>query len=252
MRTPTCVPVWCLAALIVLGFASAVAGQPAPPPEEPKIWTVAASGGLAVTSGNTDTSTLNAGYDFTYDPQTKNIVKSDALYLRGETDDEITSDRLGVNIRDQYKLTTRAFVFGQNQYLRDRFKDIDYLIAPTGGLGYKLFDTPETKMEVDAGVGVVWEKNTGEDVDTSGAITASEKLAQKLTANTTLTQSVAALWKTQDFDDALYTFGIGVAAGMSTHTQLKIEVLDTYKNKPPSASVKKNDVATIIAVVYKM
>ena len=42
-------------------------------------------------------------------------------------------------------------------------------------------------------------------------LTASETLTQTLPATTTLTQSVAALWKTNDWDDALYTFGVGVA-----------------------------------------
>ena len=68
------------------------------------------------------------------------------------------------------------YVFGQNQYLKDQFKEIDYLVAPTGGLGYKLFDTAATKLDVDGGVGVVWEKNPGFDVDSSGAIAAGEKL----------------------------------------------------------------------------
>jgi putative salt-induced outer membrane protein len=224
----------------------------APPPAAPKIWAVAAGAGLAMTSGNSDTSSFNAAYDLTYDPQSRNIVKSDALLLRGKTQDELSAERFGFNVRDQYKLTPRAYVFGQNQYLHDKFKDIDYLVAPTGGVGYRIIDTPETKLDADGGAGVVWEKNPEFDVKTSGAITAGEKLARQLTSNTTFTQTVSALWKTKDFEDALYTFGIGVAAAMSTRTQLKIELLDTYKNRPPVPTVKKNDLATVLAVVYKI
>ena len=44
-------------------------------------------------------------------------------------------------------------MFGQNQYLKDEFKEIDYLIAPTAGLGYKLFDTAATKLDVDGSAG---------------------------------------------------------------------------------------------------
>ena len=68
----------------------------------------------------------------------------------------------------------RMYVFGQNQYFRDTFKSIDYLIAPTGGIGYKLFDTAQTKLSVDGGLGVVWEKNPGFDVDSSGAVTSTK------------------------------------------------------------------------------
>lgn len=248
MRRAAYVSVLCVAVFTIA--ASPLFAQ-APPPEPHKVWKLAASAGVALTSGNADTSNVNASYDLTFDPLTKNIVKSDALLLRGTTEGELSADRFNWNIRDQYKLSGRAYVYGQNQYLRDSFKDIDYLLAPTGGLGYKLFDTPETKLDVDAGAGGVWEKNPGVAVKSSGALTLGEKLSQKLTSTTTFTQSFAGLWKTKAFDDSLYTFGVGVAAAVSTRVQLKVELLDVYKNKPPTAAVKKNDLATIVAIVYK-
>ena len=198
-----------LSAALFLAIASPSLAQA---PAEPKIWTVQFSAGLALTSGNTDTSTVNAAYDLVYNPQTKNVVKSDALFLRGKTEEVVSANRLGVNVRDEYSLTPRTFVFGQNTFLKDEFKQIDYLLAPTAGVGYKLFDTMTTKLSVDGSAGRVWEKNPGFDVSSSGALTLGEKLSQTVTKTTTVTQSVAALWKTKNFDDALYTFGVGVAA----------------------------------------
>lgn len=222
------------------------------PPEPPKIWAVTASAGVALTSGNSDTSTVNLAYDLTYDPQTKNIVKSDGLFIHGKTEGELSAHRTGLNIRDEYKLTDRIFVFGQNQYLKDEFKDIEYLLAPTGGVGYKLIDTPETKLGVDGSVGAVWEKNTDLDVATSGALAVGQKLQHQLTGNTVLTETFAGLWKTQDLEDALFTLGVSIAASMSTRTQLKIEALDTFKNKPPLPTIQANDVAVLMSIVYKM
>ena len=232
---------------VLLSGASAWAQAPA----EPKIWTVAASAGLALTHGNKDSSTVNAAYDLAYDPQTRNVVKSDALLIRGKAEGELTASRLGVNVRDEYKLHDGLFVFGQNQYLKDEFKNIDYLLAPTGGVGMRVFDTMQTKLTVDAGAGGVWEKNPGLDVRSSGAVVAGEKLIQTLTATTTLTQSVTALWKTKDWDDSLYTFGVGIAATISMRTQLKVELLNTYKSLPPLPTIQPNDVAVLMAIVYK-
>jgi putative salt-induced outer membrane protein YdiY len=221
-------------------------------PEEPKTWTITASTGLSLTSGNTDTSTVNASYDLTYDRQARNVVKSDALLIRGKTEGELTGNRLGVNIRDEFKLGDGVFVFGQNQYLRDEFKDIDYLVAPGVGVGFQIFDTMSTRLSIDAGAGGVWEKNPGVEVRSSGAVTAAEKFSQTLTATTVLTQSVTALWKTKEWNDSLYNFAVGISVGISARTQLKVEVLDTYKNLPPSPEVEKNDVAVLMAIVYKM
>jgi putative salt-induced outer membrane protein YdiY len=222
------------------------------PAEPPKIWTVTASAGLALTSGNSDTSTINLAYDLTYDPQTKNVIKSDALYFRGDTEGELSAHRTGINVRDEYKLTERIFVFGQNQFLKDQFKDIDFLVAPTGGVGYKIINTATTKFSVDGSAGVVWEKNPGFDVNTSGALATGEKLTHALTGNTTLSQTFMGLWKTDDFEDALFTLGVSIAASMSTRTQLKVEAIDTYKNKPPLQTIQANDVAVLISLVYKM
>ena len=222
------------------------------PADAPKVWTVTASAGLALTSGNSDTSTVNAAYDIVYDRQSRNVIKSDGLFLRGKTEGELSANRIGLNIRDEYSLTPRVYIFGQNQYLNDEFKDIDYLLAPTFGVGYKLFDTMATQMSVDASAGGVWEKNSGFEVFASGAVAVSEKLMRTVTASTTLTQTFAGLWKTNDFEDAMFTLGVSLAASMSTRTQLKLEILDTFKNKPPLPTIQQNDVAVLMAIVYKI
>jgi len=244
-----------LVGLLVMVCSADLASAQAPatpPPPPPKFWTVTASAGLALTSGNSDTSTVNLAYDLTYDPQRRNVIKSDGLFLRGETEGELSAHRTGLNIRDEYKLTDRIFVFAQNQYLRDEFKNIDYLFAPTGGVGYKIIDTDATKFAVDGSLGMVWEKNPDLDLHTSGAIATGEKLTQKLTANTTLTQAFSGLWKMDDFEDSLFTLGVSLAASMSTRTQLKFEALDTYKNKPPLPTIQPNDIAVLMSIVYKM
>ena len=84
----------CSMTLLVWG-ASAVPAS-AQPPAPPKIWTVTVSAGLALTSGNTDTSNVNAAYDIVYNPQTKNVVKSDGLFLRSTTEDELSAHRTSV------------------------------------------------------------------------------------------------------------------------------------------------------------
>ena len=222
---------------------------PAPPP--PPVWTGSASAGLGLTSGNTDTRNVNLAFEATRDAKTKNVLKFGALYLWSEQDGEASANRLSFLARDEYSLTARSFVFGQVQYLRDPFKEIEYLIAPTGGLGYKVVDTDRTKFSVDAGLGGSWEKNTGLDVEFSGAVTAGEQFSHKLSANASITEAVGALWKMDDFGDALYTFGAGISASLTSRTSIKLELLDTYKSKPPSDDVKKNDVALLASLVYK-
>ena len=199
-------------ALVCAGLACSAPAMAQTPPPEPKVWTVTAGAGLALTSGNTDTSTVNASYEVIYDPQTRHVVRSDGLMIRGETEDELSADRLGFNVRHEYQLNERTYVFSQNRFLRDRFKSIDYLVAPAGGIGYGVVDTPETKVAFDIGLGGVWERNLGVPVAASGSLTIGETLAQVVTATTTLTQSFSGLWKTTDFGDSLHVLSLGLSA----------------------------------------
>jgi len=215
------------------------------------VWTGSASAGLGLTSGNSDTTNLNLAFEAVRDPKTKNVVKFGAVYLWSEQDGESSANRLAMNGRDEYKLSPRAFVFGQIQYLRDPFKEIEYLVAPTAGLGFKVADSATTKFSVDGGVGISWEKNTDRDLDASGAVTLGEQFSQKLSPTAEITQGISALFKMQDFGDALYSFRAGIAASVTTRTSVKLELLDTYKTKPPSPDVVENDVALLASMVYR-
>jgi putative salt-induced outer membrane protein YdiY len=228
--------------------APAAPPAPAPPPPD---WTGSVNFGLALTQGNNDTVNANGGFDVKYDPKTRYVFKTSGLFLYGETGGEATAEQYALNAREEFKLNARTFVFGDFRYLHDKFKGIRYLVAPTGGIGYKLADLPATTLAVGLGAGGVWEEDYGFDSSSSGALTLDEKFTHKLTATATIGQSFLALWKTNDFDDALYTFGANFAVVISKRVQLKVDLLDTYKNKPQDTTLKRNDLSLIVGVVFK-
>lgn len=227
------------------------APPPAPAPPPPQAWTGSAGLGLSFNRGNTSTSNLNASFEASQNPTFRSIWKFKGLYLRGETDGALAVDRLLLEGRNERTLSTRTYAFGQVQFLEDQFKQIDYLFAPSVGLGYKLVVTPQTSFNVDGGVGFKVEKNPGFDRRDNAVITASDKFEHKLSSTASVMQSLGALWQATDFGDALYTFTAGIAASLTTRTQLKVELLDTYATEPPNVAVKKNDVALLTAFVYK-
>ncbi len=214
------------------------------------MWTGSFGAGLAITQGNKDTTNFNLSFDLKRDPKTKTVFKAEGLYILATEDGEENADRGIIAIRLERLITERAYVFGQLGYVRDRFKDIDYLIAPTAGIGYKVVATDRTTFDVDTSVGMVFEKNTGLELETDGAVALGEKFSHKLSANAVITQGSAALWKMDDFGDALYTFSAGLAASVTTRVQLKLEFQDVYKSRP-TGDADKNDIAFITAFVYK-
>lgn len=171
------------------------------------------------------------------------------LYLRGEQDGELIVNRTSLGYRDEYTLSGRRFLFAQIDYFRDTFKLIDYLAAPTAGVGLKVINTDPTQFSVDVGAGSVWEKNPDVDVRTSGAITGGERLTHQLTSTASIKHAITGLWKTHDMADGLYTFSVGLATRISDRVQLSIDLLDTLKNRRPTAATKKNDVALVNTIV---
>jgi putative salt-induced outer membrane protein YdiY len=237
-----------LGGLIVPSRLLAQPPCPCPPAEDAGTWIGTAGAGLALTSGNSDTLNFNLAFDVTRDPKTRNLMKWKGLFIRGEQEGSVVANRLSLAFRDQYTLDERAFAYAQVDYLRDTFKLIDYLVAPTVGIGYKVVDTMPTRVAVDAGVGAVWEKNPDRDVRTALALTAGERFDHVLTSTATLRHVATALWKANDLADGLYTISIGVSAKLSNRLQLSVDLLDTFKNQPPTRSTKKNDVALVTAI----
>jgi putative salt-induced outer membrane protein YdiY len=241
-------------ALTLLSVPSRARGQAptaqAPPPPPPG-WTGSFGAGLAATQGNSDTSTVNLAYEIRRDTGSNLLFKSVGLFIRGESEGELTTNRLAFEGRVDRRLTDRTSVFANLGYLRDEFKQIDYLVSPTVGLSRFLVKNDRAELAVDGGVGLVWEKNPGLELQTDGAVTAGQNYKIKLGANSEFTQRFSALWKMDDFEDGLYIAGVGLAASVTAQTQIKVEILDTFKNKPPNADVEKNDVAYLVSFVYK-
>lgn len=255
----------CLPVLVFLtGIATSAAAQtpapPAPPAAPPPPWTGSLGFGLSLNRGNTDTTNFNVSGEATYDPKTQDVWRFKGLYLRGDDNGSVAVDRLDMLGRYERTFTGHVYGYAQVQFLKDHFKQIDYLWAPTAGIGYKLIATPSTTFNVDGGFGVKVEQDEIPAVDTTpqttirhtdAVVNASDKFEYNLSKTSKITQGFIALWNADDFGNAIYTFSAGVAASMTARTQLKIELLDTNQTRPPSAGVKNNDVALLTALVYK-
>jgi putative salt-induced outer membrane protein YdiY len=247
-----CLTVGLLFVLIPSSFVVAQESdtQPPPPPPPPpvKAWTGTGSIGLALTSGNSDALTGQLGFDLTHDRRAGNVLKLKGLHLRGEQDGSPTLNRTTLEFRDEHTFSPRAFAFGQVGYLHDTFKLIDYLVAPTVGVGWKLVETSQTTFNVDTGAGVVWEKNRDGDVRSSGALSAMEKIEHKLTSTSTIRHATTALWKLNNLADGLYTFSAAISTRISQRFSLSVEMVDTFKNRPPTEATKRNDVSLVTAL----
>jgi putative salt-induced outer membrane protein YdiY len=148
-------------------------------------------------------------------------------------------------------LSKKVFLFGEVSYLHDPFRDINYYVAPVGGLGYKFVDTDRTKLQFSAGAGGTWERNSYVPVKSSGAVNAGQNFTQKISTSSEFAETVVAVWNTNDFSDSLTGFSAGLTTSISKQFELKVEFRDSYKNRPPNPTIKKNDTALVITFLLK-
>jgi putative salt-induced outer membrane protein YdiY len=242
VTTAVCAALWLSAAWVPAAWAQQAA---------PEGLSGAASFGFSLTQGNTDTLNISLSDDSIYDPKTGNIMRWSALYLRGKQNHVLSVNRVATMFRDEYTVNGRTFVFAQFDWLHDTFKGVDYLIAPTAGVGYKVINNKITTFEVNGGVGGVVEKDTGFPALASGAVTFGERFLYQLSETTTLKEAVTGLLKMNDVGDGLYTFAVGASAKISTRLTLSIDLLDTFKNRPVPGLTHKHDLTVITSVVTK-
>ena len=251
---------WRISVALVLAsslglVATARAGDcpcPSPTPPPPPAWTGSLGGGVSLTGGNTDTSSYNVALNLAYDPHKKNVLRAEAVYLRASENGAATVDRTLATARDEYSLTKHVFVYGQLGYQRDRFKQVDYLVAPVAGIGVKPVDNPKVVATLDGGAGGALEKLTGQASTSNLALNAGERVEWKPNDRTTLFERTAGLWKTEDFGDAYYHVEVGLQASVAKHLELKLTFMDDYKTKPALPTLKKSDTSFIVSALLKL
>lgn len=219
------------------------------PPVDP--WTSSIGAGLAITSGNSDTSNINLSANTAWDPKTDRVFKADALYLLGESNGEKQVDKSTANARYEQLFQTRAFWFGELQYLRDPFRAINFLASPLVGAGYHVVNTDTRRLTFDGAVGAVVEDNDLLGRDTSGAIKAGENFEWAISPVSKVTQKVSGLWKADDFGDALLHFDAGLATTVAARLELKLSYVYDYKTRTPSPDIEKGDSALFAALLVK-
>src|SRR5215471_4351522 len=146
-----------LAALAVMFVAMSASAQVPPPP--PPVWSGDFGAGLAITNGNTDTKNINLSLGIVRDPKKRSVLRLNGLYLRADKQGNLIVNQTQFTARDEINLTSRVFVFGQGNYVKDEFKGIRNLFSPSAGIGYKFINTDAMLLSVDNGAGVVWEKD---------------------------------------------------------------------------------------------
>ena len=224
-------------------------------------WTGKSEGGLLIASGNSASTSLNAKLDVAReDGPWKNIVHVAGQY--GKNAVFTTGERLEGSYELDRKISGRLFGFVGVAAEHDLFDGFQYQATLSTGVGYKWFDSADTKLSTTVGLGyrrlrpeTLTKDAAGQviartplDAIGDAVLTVGANLEQKLTASTKLTDKLAIQSGSNDTAVA-NDFGIQVA--MSDRLALSVGYGVRY-NSDPALGTKKIDTLTTVNVVYNI
>jgi len=249
--------------LLALAFALApTAGlwaDDAPPPPPQGVWTGKGQFGFLDSKGNSDAESINGNIDLLrYDGAWKNELYLAGLY--GKSSGIVSAERFETRGQSNYAISGDLFAFGALRYEHDLFDGFEYQESVSTGLGYKLINTDDTKLTVQAGAGyrrlrpeIIVKNSSGEvtsrtPLDTEGnAIgTLGIDFSHAFNKATTLTNKFL---MEAGSSNTLLTDALALTVKMSTKLALSVGYAVTDNSKPP-APLKRVDTVTTVNLVF--
>ena len=120
--------------------------------EDKSPWAGKAKLGYLATSGNTDNSTLNAGFGISYSVDDwKHSFTAVAIgSAQGNT---TTAEAYEAGWKSERNLSEKSFLFGQLDWRKDRFSSYEKQFSQTVGYGRRIIDSEAHKLNVEIGAG---------------------------------------------------------------------------------------------------
>jgi len=120
--------------------------------EEKSPWAGKATLGYLATSGNTENSTLNTGFEVGYASGKWAHLLTAAAISASEGEDN-TAEAYDLGWKSERKITDQDFMYGRLQWRKDNFGAYDTQFSQTVGYGRRLIDNDKHKLNVELGVG---------------------------------------------------------------------------------------------------
>jgi putative salt-induced outer membrane protein len=139
---------------LLLAAASAAAGAADPPPP----WSGEVSAGMVVTTGNSESATLNAKGEVVYQSkQWRNTTNASTIKTEQKDlatgEDVRTAERYAVGNKTDFNFTERDYAFVALEFEKDLVGPVRERTSETAGYGRKILTGPAHLLEAELGAG---------------------------------------------------------------------------------------------------
>lgn len=216
-------------------------------------WEGTVAAGVNVTSGNSDTMTINGSIS-AENAGVDNEIRLGASGNFGESEvngvDETTTQNAKAYIAYKYKFD-RSYLYSDNSILNDEIADINYRLIVGAGLGYRVIESDSAKLGLELGVAYMSEALSGASSDDSVLLRAAGRHDQTLSETAKCWLSAEYLPRADDTKDYLLNGEAGIEAALNSTLSLRVVVQDRYDSTVPDGR-EHNDLSVISALVYTL
>jgi putative salt-induced outer membrane protein YdiY len=204
----------------------------------PAVWTGDVKFGGLLVRGNTDTDTVNFGFDVkrTTDQDTFDFNGS---YLFGRTHDRIgnttatTADSWTLEAKYQYNFTPRFYGFLDVPLLHDRLAQLYLRITPALGVGYKFYDTADFKLSGEAGVaGIIEQYSNGTPDSETFSLLLAYHLTKKFNDKVSVFSDLSYYPGVSNVSEFVVDFDAGLHMVLTKHFFSELRLDLDYDNTP--------------------
>lgn len=208
-----------------------------------ELWRGTVDVGFSLTTGNSKTRALTAGFRGSREtPGDKISVYANAIQASNSNSGQSVTTAQAVygGIRYDYNLSERSFVFASGDFEYDKPQQLDLRTVLGGGFGYKLIRSDRTQLDLFGGATYNRENfATGVTRNSAEALIGNE-LTYRLTDNVDLEQRLSVYPSLTNAGTYRALFDTSLVTNINDWLGWQVTVGDRFNSDPPAGSVQND------------
>jgi putative salt-induced outer membrane protein YdiY len=219
-----------------------------PPPKEPVTWRGNLTVGGNLQSGNSETMNISAGISAVRRSENDRFSFS-FLYSRTEDDGKKTAENTYGQLKYDYFLSQKWYLYLNVDMLSDEFADINFRTTIGPGAGYQIWEDENRALSLEAGVSYTSEdRDQGEDNNWVSA-RAGVNYMQKLFGRVLFTDQFVIYPDLEDTGEYLLRNEASLVTDIGTKLACKLSNI-WERNSSPDPDLDEDDLTWILGLQY--
>lgn len=210
-------------------------------------WAGTANVSLALTKGNSDTTTFGASFTATRSTRTgKTALYANTIYGKDAHAVPSTSaNATGGGLRYDHNVKPKLFVFGSGDFSSNALQELDLRSIAGGGFGWHAAKSPRQSFDLLGGV--VWTHESysatasaSSTTNSFAALTLGQQFTRKLGASSLFTEQAYVYPDLNDMSQFLFTISSSFTTRIGKAFNWVTSFNDSYTSFPPSGTLNND------------